>query len=188
MKLQKKKNKEKEERILNAGSEVFAREEFYRARMDKIANLSHLGKGTLYRYFKDKKGLFLAILDRKMVNLRTQVKETIARETDLFKKIKSAITIHLSFFEKNKGFLETIFHQQGKFQNYYFEHYNSLKGLEKPLQEGMKKNLIKRIKVENLSRLLTGLVHSSVHFYQNRSFGKRVALISTLFFAEILKK
>jgi AcrR family transcriptional regulator len=50
--------------ILQAAEEVFSKKGFEAARMDDIAEVTGLSKGTLYLYFKNKDALVLAILDR----------------------------------------------------------------------------------------------------------------------------
>ena len=52
------------EKILAAAAQLFATHRFHEARMEDIAALAEVGKGTLYRYFKDKEELYLALLQR----------------------------------------------------------------------------------------------------------------------------
>jgi AcrR family transcriptional regulator len=52
------------EKILTAAAQLFASHHFHEARMEDIAELAEVGKGTLYRYFKDKEELYMALLAR----------------------------------------------------------------------------------------------------------------------------
>ena len=45
--------------ILDAASLIFSKEGFAKANTDEIAKAANLGKGTIYRYFKNKRTLFL---------------------------------------------------------------------------------------------------------------------------------
>ena len=52
------------DKILAAAAQLFASHHFHQARMEDIADLAEVGKGTLYRYFKDKEELYMALLSR----------------------------------------------------------------------------------------------------------------------------
>ena len=54
----------KRAQILEAASRIFARRVYHQVTMDEIARESHVGKGTLYRYFPSKEDLYLAIVDQ----------------------------------------------------------------------------------------------------------------------------
>lgn len=52
---------EKQLRIINAGFEVFAQNEYKRASTDEIGCLSDISKGLLFYYFHNKKSLLLTL-------------------------------------------------------------------------------------------------------------------------------
>src|SRR5262249_34227720 len=52
---------------------------FHEVRMEDIAAAAAVGKGTLYRYFKDKDELFLALLERAARQLTEQAQEEVSR-------------------------------------------------------------------------------------------------------------
>lgn len=54
---------EKKQRIINAALEVFAKYEYKNASTDLIAAKSGISKGLLFYYFKNKKSLYLYLLD-----------------------------------------------------------------------------------------------------------------------------
>ena len=64
--------KDKHERIIHAGLEVFAREGYSKAKIIDIAESACIGKGTVYEYFGSKKEIFL--------NVFSYVKELILSE------------------------------------------------------------------------------------------------------------
>ena len=49
---------EKRQRIMQAAETLFSRGRFHEIKMDEVARKAGVGKGTLYRYFKDKDDLF----------------------------------------------------------------------------------------------------------------------------------
>ena len=54
---------EKQLRIINAGFEVFAQNEYKRASTDEIGRLSDISKGLLFYYFHNKKSFYLFLFD-----------------------------------------------------------------------------------------------------------------------------
>lgn len=61
------------ERIIESAVECFARNGFDRTKMDDIANLSDVSKGTLYLYFKSKEDLFYGICQSSLKKVKEQL-------------------------------------------------------------------------------------------------------------------
>lgn len=66
--------------ILNAALEEFAHEGVAGARTDEIARNAGVNKALLYYYFKDKEGLYAAVLERIFGGLSARVEEVLDRE------------------------------------------------------------------------------------------------------------
>ena len=66
------KNKVKE-RIIESAVECFARTGFDKTKMDEIANVSDVSKGTLYLYFKSKEDLFYGICESSLKKVKEQL-------------------------------------------------------------------------------------------------------------------
>jgi TetR/AcrR family fatty acid metabolism transcriptional regulator len=62
------------ERILDTAGRLFGARRFHEVRMEDIAAEAEVGKGTLYRYFRDKDELFLALLERAAQQLTERVR------------------------------------------------------------------------------------------------------------------
>ncbi|WP_044297621.1 TetR/AcrR family transcriptional regulator [Robinsoniella peoriensis] len=54
---------EKQQRIINAGIEVFSNHEYKRASTDEIARKAGISKGLLFHYFHNKKSFYLYLLE-----------------------------------------------------------------------------------------------------------------------------
>ncbi|MDQ3719141.1 MAG: TetR/AcrR family transcriptional regulator [Thermoproteota archaeon] len=61
------------ERIIESAVECFARTGFDRTKMDDIANVSDVSKGTLYLYFKSKEDLFYGICESSLKKVKDQL-------------------------------------------------------------------------------------------------------------------
>jgi AcrR family transcriptional regulator len=60
-------------RIIESAIQCFARTGFDRTKMDDIANLSDVSKGTLYLYFKSKEDLFYGICQSSLKKVKEQL-------------------------------------------------------------------------------------------------------------------
>jgi AcrR family transcriptional regulator len=78
------------EKILESAIECFAKTGFDRTKMDDIANLSDVSKGTLYLYFKSKEDLFYGICQIRLKKIKDQLngmlitKENLASDAQRF--------------------------------------------------------------------------------------------------------
>jgi TetR/AcrR family transcriptional regulator, repressor for uid operon len=78
------------EKILESAIECFAKTGFDRTKMDDIANLSDVSKGTLYLYFKSKEDLFYGICQSSLKKIKDQLngmlitKENLASDAQRF--------------------------------------------------------------------------------------------------------
>jgi AcrR family transcriptional regulator len=61
------------QQILEAATEVFARLGYHEAGINDIIARAHIARGTFYLYFSSKRGVFTAILDGALLELRARV-------------------------------------------------------------------------------------------------------------------
>lgn len=78
-------SKEKQQRIINAGLEVFGKNEYKRAVTDDIAVKAGISKGLLFYYFHNKKSFYLYIYHYCIELLKSKVlDEDLNKVTDFF--------------------------------------------------------------------------------------------------------
>jgi AcrR family transcriptional regulator len=70
------------ERLLRAGSDLFAREGFVSASLDAVAAAAGVTKGSLYHHFGGKAELFEAVFERQASELSERVGAVAARKRD----------------------------------------------------------------------------------------------------------
>jgi len=166
--------------ILDAASIVFVKEGFSNANTDEIAKVANLGKGTIYRYFKNKRDLFLSVADRGLDRLKDIVIKEIEKAEDPIKKIETAIKTYISFFEENSNLIGILIHEQSSFQKRiakrYFEHYyGSVDKMKQIFKEGIKKGLVKEdLYIEGAINVLTSMLNGLIYRWQLE--GKRYKL------------
>ncbi|MBP8988215.1 MAG: TetR/AcrR family transcriptional regulator [Spirochaetes bacterium] len=52
--------------ILDCAKQVFAEKGYYEAYVEDVIKMAHIGKGTIYEYFRNKEDLFLSLLIRSL--------------------------------------------------------------------------------------------------------------------------
>jgi AcrR family transcriptional regulator len=86
------------DRMLDAAARLFGTQRFHEARMDDIAAEAEVSKGTLYRYFKDKEELYLALLARCSRDLVALLHERVAEAEGARARLEAFVEALLDFF------------------------------------------------------------------------------------------
>ena len=186
----------RQKQILDVATRVFSKKGFASTQVDEIADLAGLGKGTVYRYFKDKKDLFLSIVDRGIRDLKDLVLEAMAEEKEPLDKIKKAIETYLKFFEKHSYLIRVFIHEQSEFQKriqkryyqHYYEHVNKIEEIFKKAQTlGLIKKKIKpKLAIAILTDMLNNLIYTWQLTGEKYSLSEGFSLITEIYFTGIL--
>ena len=182
--------------ILDVASLIFSKEGFAKANTDEIAKRANLGKGTIYRYFKNKKELFLSVVDRGLDKLKDAILIEVEKTDDPLKKIESAIRTYLSFFEKNRNLIGILIHEQSSFQKRiakrYFEHYyGNVDRIKQTFKTGIEQGLIKDMDMDSLISVYASILNGLIYMWQveGRKYRlqDRVLIVLKIFFTGIIK-
>jgi AcrR family transcriptional regulator len=96
------------ERILDTAGRLFGSRRFHEVRMEDIAAEAEVGKGTLYRYFRDKDELFLALLERAARQLIERVQAETASVPGARAKLVVMTDTIIRYFEMNHHLSDLI--------------------------------------------------------------------------------
>jgi AcrR family transcriptional regulator len=96
------------EKILDAAGRLFGTRRFHEVRMDDIAAEAHVGKGTLYRYFKDKDELYLKLLERASVQFSERVQTAVTHRGSTRDRLVALVQTVLDYFDAYPHLLELI--------------------------------------------------------------------------------
>lgn len=158
---------DKQEPILTAAQHVFATEGFHAARVDSIARLAGVAKGTIYLYFRSKEEILVALMENRFGRLRTLIRAGLEANTgdttDLTTSAASAsaagatatvqsqeaanafresirriIAAHFQFYSEHKEFVAILYGQLGRIAQ----------GMEEPAKRS----------AEDLSRMIAGVL------------------------------
>jgi AcrR family transcriptional regulator len=100
------------DKILAAAARLFATHRFHEARMEDIAADAEVGKGTLYRYFKDKEELYRALLARAAEGLQARLREALATPGTPRDRLVAVVAALLGYFDEQPHLLDLIQHAE----------------------------------------------------------------------------
>lgn len=99
--VEKQKNSETEELILEAAKHVFITKGLSGARMQEIADKAGINKAMLHYYFRNKDTLFKAVFANTFSQAMHMINEVFTKELPLFDKIRLFTDNYISFLIKN---------------------------------------------------------------------------------------
>lgn len=91
----------KKELLFAAAAQVFAEKGFHTAKVEEIAQLAGVGKGTVYEYFSSKEKLFIEMLENGLQCFRRKYKEATAGERTATGKLAAFIDCFFEFHRQN---------------------------------------------------------------------------------------
>ena len=105
------------EEILDAAVILFAQHGYADTDTQFLADCLQVGKGTLYRYFRTKRELFLAAVDRVMRRLLEIVLAEMAKTDDTLEQIECGIRVFLEYFGAHPEFVELLIQERAIFKD-----------------------------------------------------------------------
>ena len=102
------KTPEQKERILTAASGLFGTQRFHEVRMDDIAVVAEMGKGTLYRYFRDKEELYFAVLARSSELFLGRVTTAVVEVEGVRAQLEALVSSIIGYFDEHPHLLDLI--------------------------------------------------------------------------------
>jgi AcrR family transcriptional regulator len=151
---------QKKNRIFSATIEVFAEEGYHKATMDKIATLSGVAKGSVYRYFKSKDDLLEQLISSKFKEILAHIAEIYSKNSDILQEIQEMIEFWVGYIEDNHELYRliqnrAIFQRTGQkfmFYNYMISHLPIIK------ERIIALNYEKKLKTTNFHTVFYGLL------------------------------
>jgi TetR/AcrR family fatty acid metabolism transcriptional regulator len=100
------------DKILGVAARLFATHRFHEARMEDIAAEAGVGKGTIYRYFKDKEDLYLALLSQAAAEFSVRIREAHDRARNPEQQIEFLVEALVSYFDQQPYVFDLIQHTE----------------------------------------------------------------------------
>ena len=96
------------ERILDTAGRLFGGRRFHEVRMEDIAAEAEVGKGTLYRYFRDKEELYFALLERAARQMTARIQAAITPVKGARARLVALVDTIIRFFDEHPHLLDLI--------------------------------------------------------------------------------
>jgi len=150
----------RKQRIFGAALIIFAKKGYQSATMDEIAALSNVGKGSIYRYFKNKEELLAELLEEHYGNIIKRIKDIFSGEHDLQHELREMIEVWIEFIENNPVVyrliqVEAISQKLGDKNMFYDYFVSSLPNIKEQIVE---LSAQKKIKTKNFYTVFYGIL------------------------------
>jgi AcrR family transcriptional regulator len=146
--------------ILDAARHVFAQKGYRVATIDDIANFLTVGKGTIYRYFANKKALFIAVFEDGMQQLMSTMYSHIEAIVNPADKIRCAIKTFFEFFDENRELVEIGMQVRSEFKDEHKRVFMSLYQdyilrIQNNLRAGITHGIFRQMDVEKTAEAMS---------------------------------
>lgn len=155
------------EKILNASLEVFSEKGFHLATVDEIAERAGVGKGTLYRYFKNKEALFNEVVNVRLQELENKAEAVLDGQDDVLTLISKYMQIYFEFFDQNQRFYRVMVQEQldlrHRVQDFYIEKLmRRVPLLKRKISEAKLRNIVKDVSFQTVFYGVMGFMHGVI--------------------------
>ena len=96
------------DKILDAAAQLFGTQRFHEVRMEDIAAEAEVGKGTLYRYFRDKEELYLAPVTRALKQFHDRLEAVVRQGEEPLRRLVNVVAAILAFFDEQPHLFDLI--------------------------------------------------------------------------------
>lgn len=108
-------DEEKQNRIINAGTNIFSKNDYKHASTDDIALEAKIAKGSLFQYFKNKKSLFVFLYEYAMKLFEKKVYEKFNfDEKDYFEMLLQGLNFTMDLLEKHPYMYKFVLKASGE--------------------------------------------------------------------------
>ncbi|HEY3243502.1 MAG TPA: TetR/AcrR family transcriptional regulator [Phycisphaerae bacterium] len=182
------------EEILEVAAQVFARRGYPGTDVQIVADELGVGKGTIYRYFPSKQDLFLAAVDRAMVQLKGAV-DAATDAADPLERIAQAVRAFVDHFLTHPEFIELLIQERAEFRDRkkptYLAHREANVGPWRELLKGLiEAGRVREMSVSGITDVIGDLLYGTMftqHFSSDRGTAEaRVQHILNVIFYGIL--
>ena len=98
----------KEQRIIAAAEQIFAKRGYEKATVDEIIALADVGKGTLYKYFGNKEHLFYQLVLKKNQLFVERLDAAVLHAQGVDAKLTAFFTEMITFYRNNAALWQII--------------------------------------------------------------------------------
>ena len=157
--------RDKAEVIKAAAVRVFAREGFYRARMEAVAHEAEVAVGTIYNYFKSKEEILLSIFQAEFDEQMPLFDELQASSLPIPDQIKQILDKHFCLLRKRKKLARVLLQERFNPGTEFTDkligfHRQAVKRIEELIQKGIEQGWVRRCNPSVIASALFAVMQS----------------------------
>jgi TetR/AcrR family transcriptional regulator, fatty acid metabolism regulator protein len=105
---------DKRQRIMQAAEKLFASRRFHEITTDDVAHEAKVGKGTIYRYFRDKDDLFFETANSGFDELCDLLRDHVSKKDGFAQQLLQACVQISQFFQRRRELFEMMQTEDGR--------------------------------------------------------------------------
>jgi AcrR family transcriptional regulator len=159
------------DRILTAAETIFTERDYHEVQMDDVARASDVGKGTLYRYFKSKRELYLAVMFEGIGRLHGEL-DAVARASDPpAQKLERIVRCTLGHFWDRSRFFALIHQNEHKpdrdVREWFRQRRRLVRLVQRAFDDAIAAGQVRAVDTRIATEMLFGMMRG-VHRYRTR--------------------
>ena len=153
----------KRDAILYSAFQIFTEKGYHSAKVSEIAELAHVGKGTVYEYFSSKEDILRGVIEAGTTYYIEEVNKSVQNADDPLNKLKNMLKKHANMMAENQNFKQLIFHNFGIMTEQFHEFLNNqrsifMKRIKEILNAAIAQKQIKPLDLEVGARMVLGSI------------------------------
>jgi TetR/AcrR family transcriptional regulator len=95
--------------ILDAAAKVFAEEGYYQANVADICKKARISNGALYKYFKNKRDVFISVFDRTAHLFSIDAERFSSHDKSIYRKLRDLLSDIVRLAERHADYIAVYF-------------------------------------------------------------------------------
>jgi AcrR family transcriptional regulator len=155
--------KNKRELILAAGIRTFSQKGYHNAKMEEIAVVAGIGKGTIYEYFSSKLHLFQEITENSLQYYYESISPEEMRQMTVEARIEIIMQGHIRFCQQNKDLSRILFWDSEMIDEelrdwFYRKRKEKETVLQRIIEEGIRCNELRQVDARLVTLMIGGML------------------------------
>lgn len=159
---------DRRKKVVAAAARLFSEGRYGEVRMEEIALVAGVGKGTLYTYFADKEELYFAVVFGGIHRLNELLEAVAARPREAPARLHEVMAAIVSFFRQNRFFFRLMSVEDAKGdggrgtyrRRWHEERHKQIAVIEAILAAGVESGDFHILHVRTQAQVLRGMVRS----------------------------
>ena len=99
---------DRRQEIMEVAETLFSRARFHEVTLDEVAKIAKVGKGTIYRYFRDKEDLFIQTAMSGFDEMCSLLEQRVPEEVSFEEQLQTACCEIARFFGRRRAFFRMM--------------------------------------------------------------------------------